>query len=43
MKERYVDLDGAWGVLLCYDYTRRDYDRIHAIMQYFGRTEYKII
>lgn len=43
MIEKYVDVDGYWAILLCYDYTRRDYDRMHAIMQSFGMTEYKII
>lgn len=43
MKERYIDVDGAWGILLCYDYTRRDYDRMHAIMESFGMSEYRII
>jgi len=43
MKEKYIDVDGAWGVLLCYDYTRRDFDRMRSIMDSFGMSEYRII
>ena len=43
MKEKYIDVEGAWGVLLIYDYTRRDYERMHSIMESFGMDEYRII
>lgn len=43
MIERYIDVDGYWGILFCYDYDRRDYDRMRAIMRTFGMSEYKII
>jgi hypothetical protein len=43
MKERYIDVDGAWGILLCYDYTRGDFDRMRSIMDSFGMSEYRII
>lgn len=43
MIERYIDVDGYWGILFCYDYDRRDYDRMRSIMRTFGMSEYKII
>ena len=43
MIEKYIDIDGYWGILFCYDYDRRDYDRMRAIMRTFGMSEYKII
>lgn len=43
MIERYIDVDSAWGILFCYDYDRRDYNRMSAIMDSFGLSEYKII
>lgn len=43
MKERYIDIDEAWGVLFCYDYDRNDYNRMHSIMESFGLSEYRII
>ena len=43
MIERYIDVDGYWAVLFCYDSDRKDYDRMRAIMRTFGMSEYKII
>lgn len=43
MTERYIDIDGAWGVLFCCDYGRRDIERMWAIMESFGLSEYSII
>lgn len=43
MIERYIDVDGAWGILFCYDYSRKDFDRMRAIMESFLLPEYKII
>jgi hypothetical protein len=43
MIERYIDVDGYWGILFCYDYDRYDYGRMSSIMDSFGLSEYKII
>lgn len=43
MIERYIDIDGYWGILLCFDYDRRDLPRMCSIMESFGLSEYKII
>lgn len=43
MTKEYIDVDGFWGIIFCYDYDRRDYDEMHAIMDSFGLSEYKII
>jgi len=43
MYERYIDVEGYWGILLCYNYDRDDYDRMRSIMDSFGMNEYRII
>ena len=43
MREVYIDVDGYWGVLLCFDYSRRDWPRMRSIMESFGLSEYKSI
>lgn len=43
MREKYIDVDGFWGVILCYDYDRTDWARMRSIMESFGLDEYKTI
>ncbi len=42
MKTEYIDIDGKWGVVLCYDFDLMDADEIAATMDAFGSTEHKI-
>lgn len=43
MRKSYIDLNGAWGILLCFDYDRHDIGEMRSIMESFGMTEYDII
>lgn len=43
MREVYIDVDGYWAVLLCFDYSRRDWPRMRSIMESFGLSEYRSI
>ena len=36
MKIRYFDIDGRGGILLCYDFGRKDYPEIWSVMRSFG-------
>ena len=36
MRKRYIDVDGFWGIVFCYDYDFRDVDEMAAIMNSFG-------
>ena len=36
METKYIDINGYWGILICYDYTMLDYDDIYAICRSFG-------
>lgn len=36
MKTRYIDVDGAWGVVLCYDLKRLDEYEMRQAMMAFG-------
>ena len=38
---RYFDIDGKWGILLCYDYTKKDYPGIWSVMRTFGLPDEK--
>ena len=41
METKYIDVDGHWGVIVCYDYDFRDYDDIWAICRSFGLSNRK--
>jgi len=36
MIKRYIDVDGYWGIVFCYDYDMLDMDEMAAIMDSFG-------
>ena len=36
MTTRYIDIDGYWGIILCYDFGWSDADSMAAIMDAFG-------
>lgn len=36
MKTGYIDVDGKWGVILCYDFRRLDEYEMRAAMMSFG-------
>lgn len=42
MKERYIDIDGHWGVILIYGFDEADAARLAAIMDSFGMDDGKI-
>lgn len=39
MRKRYIDVDGYWGIVFCYDYDFFDIDEMGAIMNSFGLSE----
>lgn len=39
MKTRYIDVDGFWGILLCYDLDWDDEDELRSLMRSFGVSE----
>lgn len=42
MIKHYIDVDSAWGVVLCYDFDLLDMDEMAAIMDSFGVEEEEI-
>ncbi len=42
MKKRYIDIDGSWGIIFCYDFDFLDVDEMSAIMDSFGVSEREI-
>lgn len=43
MKTRYLNIgDDAWGLLLCTEYSSKDYEEMYAIMENFGLSEQEI-
>ena len=36
METAYIDVDGKWGVIICYDFDMFDWDDMRAIMRTFG-------
>ena len=36
METKYIDIDGYWGIIVCYDFSREDADDMWAIMRSFG-------
>ena len=42
MKQKYVDIDDAWGFLFIYDFDFLDADEMAAIMDSFGLSEHNI-
>lgn len=36
METKYIDVDGYWGIIVCYDFGREDADDMWAIMRSFG-------
>lgn len=42
MKTEYIDIEGKWGVVICYDFDMLDADEMAAIMDSFGSTESSI-
>ena len=41
METKYIDVDGYWGVIVCYDYGFNDYDDIWSICRSFGLSNKK--
>lgn len=41
MRTEYINVDDKWGVIVCYDYSTRDFDDLFAIMRSFGMSEKK--
>jgi hypothetical protein len=39
METKYIDVDGQWGVIICYDYDIFDWDDMRAVMRTFGMRE----
>ena len=39
METAYIDVDGKWGVIICYDFGMSDWDDMRAIMRTFGMGE----
>lgn len=42
MKSKYIDVDGHWGVLVCYNYNTLDFDEIWALCKTFGMSDKSI-
>ena len=42
MITRYIDVDGAWGILISYDFDERDYDDIEAALHSLGLNQISI-
>lgn len=42
MKTRYIDVDGYWGVVLCFDLEREDERKVRAYLRSFGLKEERI-
>lgn len=42
MKKRYIDIDGYWGIVFCYDFDFLDVDEMGAIMNSFGVSDKEI-
>lgn len=42
MKNHYIDMDGKWAIVLCYDYDMLDMDRMAALMHSMGSSDKSI-
>ena len=42
MTTKYIDVDGYWGIVLCYDFDWEDHEEMAAIMESFGMRKYSI-
>lgn len=42
MITRYIDVDGAWGILISYDFDEREYDDIEAALHSLGLNQISI-
>ena len=42
MKTKYIDVDGSWGIIVCYGFDMLDWDEMAAVMDAFGMDEENI-